>query len=135
MFFKEYRGTSNCSKIAPPSAVTSRVQSESNIAIEDNAAAPITSPSVTTRNIQAKVYPNPYTDRVNIQVTAKKDGKASLILYNMNGQRVATIFEGEMKAGTQTFNYAVPVHQRHGLIYIFRQNGEAETGKVLGLKR
>jgi|GEM_PF-3507319 len=137
MFFKEFRGTTSCNKITPPSTVTSKVQSGSSTASENGvttATAPPTSPAITNANIKAKVYPNPYTDRVNFQVTAKQEGKASLILYNMNGQRVATIFEGEMKAGTQTFNYNVPASLRHGLIYIFRQNGQAESGKLFGLK-
>jgi SprB repeat len=130
MFFKEFRGVSSCSKLVPPTTVTSSNQTTSSVAIEA-----ISLPENKPTEIQTKVYPNPFTDKVNIRVTATKDGKASLILYNMSGQKVATIFEGEMKAGTQTFTYTIPTTQRHGLIFIFRQNGKAETGKLFGVNR
>ena len=126
-------GASACSysliNVQPGSSYSRLIASESDLT---SAANPIQNAAVNT--IETKVYPNPYIDKVSIRVTSSQAGKASLILYNMSGQRVATIFEGEMKPGTQTFNYTVPVTQRRGLIYIFRQNGQAETGQIFGLK-
>jgi hypothetical protein len=52
-------------------------------------------------------YPNPFNPTTNIQFSVPQDGYASLKVYNMIGQEVATLFSGMAKAGhyiPATFN-------------------------------
>ena len=44
-------------------------------------------------------YPNPFNPATTIQFTLEKDGKALLKVYNILGQEVATLFNGDAKAG------------------------------------
>jgi hypothetical protein len=78
--------------------------------------------------------PNPYNDRIRFTVQSNVSGRGSLELYNMLGQRVKTIFEGEVQKGqVKTIEYAVPGAQRSGLIYMFRVGNERTSGKLIGL--
>jgi hypothetical protein len=52
-------------------------------------------------------YPNPFNPTTNIQFSVPQDGYASLKVYNILGQEVATLFSGMAKAGhyiPATFN-------------------------------
>ena len=44
-------------------------------------------------------YPNPFNPSTTIQFTLAEDGKATLKVFNILGQEVATLFEGEAQAG------------------------------------
>jgi hypothetical protein len=80
-------------------------------------------------------FPNPYIDQVTFNVTVKNAGKGSLVIYNMLGQKVTNLFEGNMQANsTQTIRYNVPFAQRKNLVYVFRQNDTISTGKLVSGK-
>lgn len=44
-------------------------------------------------------YPNPFNPTTTIEFTVPQDGRATLKIYNTLGQLVATIFDGDVKAG------------------------------------
>jgi hypothetical protein len=44
-------------------------------------------------------YPNPFNPTTMIEFTVPKDGHVSLTIYNSLGQLVATLFDGEARAG------------------------------------
>jgi hypothetical protein len=44
-------------------------------------------------------YPNPFNPATNMQFSVPQDGYASLKVYNMLGQEVATLFDGMAQAG------------------------------------
>ena len=45
--------------------------------------------------ISVNVYPNPVSDRAFVNITTNEKANAMVELYNINGQKVATIFDGE----------------------------------------
>ncbi len=44
-------------------------------------------------------YPNPFNPTTTMEFTVPEDGRVSLKIYNMIGQLVATLFDGDVKAG------------------------------------
>ncbi len=77
-------------------------------------------------------YPNPYNDKISFRLTARQTAKTSLVLYNMLGQKVANLFEGEMQANTTTnIEYNVPAAQRKNLVFVFRNGTYSTTGKLI----
>ena len=85
--------------------------------------------------VVVNAFPNPYIDQVTFNVTVKNAGKGSLVIYNMLGQKVTNLFEGNMQANsTQTIRYNVPFAQRKNLVYVFRQNDTISTGKLVSGK-
>lgn len=83
----------------------------------------------------SSVYPNPFNPRASFDLSVAQAQDVSVELYNVLGQRVATLFEGTLEAGaTQTFTI-----DGSGLAtgsYIVRVNGERfnETRRVTLLK-
>lgn len=47
------------------------------------------------------VYPNPFQDQVTLNFTVETAGQASLVIYDLKGKAVATLFEGPAEAGVQ----------------------------------
>ncbi len=44
-------------------------------------------------------YPNPFNPTTNIEFTIPEPGKATLLVFNMIGQHVATLFDGPAEGG------------------------------------
>jgi len=47
-------------------------------------------------------YPNPFNSITNISYTLSEPAHVKLSVYNMLGQKIATLFDGEMSAGTHS---------------------------------
>ncbi len=50
-------------------------------------------------------YPNPFNPSTAINFTLPQSGRATLTVYNVLGQRVATLVNGVMSAGSHTVNF------------------------------
>jgi hypothetical protein len=82
-----------------------------------------------------KAVPNPYSNHIRFLVTTPVSGKGVLELYNMYGQKVANVYQGNFEKGrTQTFDYNVPPTQVTNMIYVLRIGHQKVTGKLIGIK-
>lgn len=76
--------------------------------------------------------PNPYRDRIRLNIQSKVSGQGSLEIFNLMGQRVKTLYQGRIEAGqTRTIDYAVPMADRTDMIYILRVGDKLHTGKIM----
>ena len=57
-------------------------------------------------------YPNPFNPATRIRFQIPRDDLISLIVYNLTGQAVATVFHGELSAGTYELEWAA--HTQNG---------------------
>jgi len=79
--------------------------------------------------------PSPFNDRIRFSITPGVSGRGTLDLYNLLGQKIKTVFQGNVEKGrNQTIEYSVPNTQRSLLIYRFQVGTEHVTGKLVGLK-
>jgi len=78
-----------------------------------------------------KAYPNPFSDRVKFMVTSTVAGNGNLEIYNMLGQKVKTVYQGYITAGTQIFELSLPNKQVGNLVYVLRIGDKKMTGKIL----
>ncbi len=86
-------------------------------------------------SIKALAAPNPFNDRIRFTLQSSVSGKGSVALYNLMGQKVATVFQGYVQKGqVQTIEYSVPGSQRTNLIYVFSVGDQRTSGKLIGLK-
>lgn len=61
---------------------------------------------VATNNMSTGVFPNPFTTTVTFSFTSSVTGQASIMLYDMSGKMVATVFTGYMQKGvSQQINF------------------------------
>jgi len=99
--------------------------------------AGIASETVQQKSDKATVraYPNPYKDLVNFTIKSPVSGKASLEIYNMVGQKLAIVFQGNLKAGdVQNVQYNVPIGNRVSLVYKLTVGNQSFRGVLLPLK-
>jgi len=50
-------------------------------------------------------YPNPFNPQTTIQVDMDRTGSASLTIYNVIGQKIKTLFNGNLQKGLRTFSW------------------------------
>jgi hypothetical protein len=82
-----------------------------------------------------KAYPNPFSDRVKFLVTSGTAGRGSLEVYNMMGQKIKTVYQGFIAAGTQTFELSMPMQQIANLVYVLRVGDKKMSGKLLQINQ
>jgi hypothetical protein len=101
-----------------------------------------TEPSITNRsntgssevnvNMNVRAYPNPFSNRIQFTIESNISGRGTLVIYNMMGQKVKTVFEGHVSAGRgQVVEFKVPGLNRENLIYILTISGVQRTGKLI----
>lgn len=79
-------------------------------------------------------YPNPFNPSVTIDLAIPAKGRVRLDVFNLTGQRVATIFDEIVSAGTKTIPWNASGHSSG--VYFFRATFEeqSQTVKAILLK-
>jgi hypothetical protein len=85
--------------------------------------------------ITLKAFPNPFTSNVKFEITASEWGKGTLEIFNMLGQKVKTVFQGQVLQGTNTFQVALPLLRSGQLVYVLTTGDKRITGKLLQLNQ
>ncbi|MCP5061433.1 MAG: T9SS type A sorting domain-containing protein [Ignavibacteriae bacterium] len=65
-------------------------------------------------------YPNPFNPTTNVKVEMKAEGNASLKVYNLIGEEVLNVFEGELLAGIHEMN--INASNLPSGVYIYQLN-------------
>ncbi len=52
-----------------------------------------------------RAYPNPFNPTTTIRVEMAKTAEASLVIYNVMGQKVKTLHSGSLEKGTKNFKW------------------------------
>ena len=62
---------------------------------------------VTTADaLQLQANPNPFRDELSIRFTLPQAGPATLEVFNLRGQKVAELYNGEVTEGTHTLEFS-----------------------------
>jgi choice-of-anchor A domain-containing protein/uncharacterized repeat protein (TIGR01451 family) len=72
---------------------------DSPLAVENTQAVP-------TAFELSQNYPNPFNPSTKIRVSVPMTTKASISVYNILGQRIALLFNGELKCGVHEFDFS-----------------------------
>ena len=66
-----------------------------------------TCPAQSNRTLSrsSKNYPNPFNPATNIRFSLAESGETMLSVYNIQGQRVATLVNGSLPAGQHTVRF------------------------------
>ncbi|HXH19489.1 MAG TPA: hypothetical protein VNJ07_10440, partial [Chitinophagales bacterium] len=79
--------------------------------------------------VTLNAYPNPFSDRLNIDFTLPEDSRASLEVFNAAGQRLAVLFEGHARSSVLNKTEFKPAAAPDGII-IYRLR--TEQGSYIG---
>jgi hypothetical protein len=82
--------------------------------------------------ISVMAYPNPYLSIEHFTFKTSVAGRGSLVIYDVQGRKVATVFEGDLPPGDdRTITYNLGVIPQQPLIYIFTNGDQAIHGKLM----
>lgn len=79
-------------------------------------------------------YPNPFNPSTRISFTLEKEGHASLTVYNVLGQKVATILSQELQAGQHFVNFNASNLATGLYFYKLESGSNVSTKKMMLLK-
>jgi hypothetical protein len=127
-----FKGFLNSSELNCPTSTTGKKNTVLDESAFTSSAVADAAPQVSVDKLSVKAFPNPFVDELRFTVSVKEGGKGNLTVYNMLGQKVKTIFDGEFKSNSiQTIPYTVPGSVRTGLVYVLRINGQIRSGVLI----
>ncbi len=97
-------------------------------------SSPIT-PEAAKDAMTLKVAPNPFSHEATISYQVKMDSKVTLEVYNMQGAKIATLFEGQADAGVDySYKYISSDNTQQFLVVVLRSNYGTISERVIRLK-
>jgi hypothetical protein len=90
--------------------------------------------NIIASKLQVNAAPNPFFNRIRFTIESPVSGQGSLEVFNTLGQKVQTVFQGQIDAGQKQIDFAVPSSIKSNLIYVFRVGGHQVTGKLMNGK-
>jgi hypothetical protein len=102
---------------------------------DNSIAAPAKAQTEILNGTTVNAFPNPFNDRVKFVVTVPNSGYGTLELMNIQGQKIKTIYSGQIVKGGQVFEMEVPALRNNTMIYVFRMGGKQITGKLVQLNQ
>ncbi len=85
--------------------------------------------------LEVNIYPNPFKDNVNINVLPAKDTNVRIEIFDIYGNKVQTLFDGEVNANvTYTFEYDGEGTNESVLFYKIYTDRDVVEGKLLRVK-
>jgi len=120
--------TGNCQSTFSCTDAVANCNSSVSSRVSNTSESTVSEPTV-------KAYPNPFSDKINFVVTSSISGKGSLDVYNMMGQKVRTVYQGYISAGTQSFQMSSQKQQVANLIYVLRIGDKKISGRILQINQ
>lgn len=75
-------------------------------------------------------YPNPFSGMTNVEFRIPKEESVTLNVYNMLGEKVATLAQGTMSAGTRSISFSGDGLQNGIYFYRLTAGKNVQTGKM-----
>ncbi|MBN1780537.1 T9SS type A sorting domain-containing protein [bacterium] len=79
-------------------------------------------------------YPNPFNPVTNIEFTLAKPGHTTLDIYNIQGQLVASLVDGQMSSGLHRVNFNADQYESGVYFYKLRSGDFSEMKKMMLVK-
>jgi len=80
------------------------------------------------------IYPNPSNPKTTISYSIKNPSHVKLVIYNITGQKVATLVDKHMSVGSHSVIFDGSDFGSGVYLYKFNSKGFNKTGKMLLLK-
>ncbi|HXR80859.1 MAG TPA: T9SS type A sorting domain-containing protein [Saprospiraceae bacterium] len=80
-------------------------------------------------SITVKAMPNPFSNQVRFVINSTEQGDGTLDIFNMLGQKIKTVYQGNIPAGISYFDLKLP-SQRGNLVYVLKIGDQKITGKL-----
>jgi hypothetical protein len=128
----EYKGVVPCTAATvAPEVVTA---SSRTVVSEQTAKSATTYLGSANMNaaIDVKTIPNPFSSKVRFVISAEQDGNGTLEIFNLQGQKLRTIYSGFINRGTNFFDLTMPTNSNSAeLVYVLKVGSTKLSGKLI----
>lgn len=83
------------------------------------------------KRFDTKIWPNPATDRINIAIYSEKIESAEIILYDINGRALASVFKGNLTPGQNTIEWINTQNIKSGIYIVSISTGSYKDVKKI----
>ena len=101
--------------------------------IDDNNGDSIDNSNLPENYSISQNYPNPFNPTTNVKVNMSRNGNASLIVYNLLGEKMITAFNGFLQAGTHVLNIDAANLPSGVYVYQFNVENKFSQAKKMNL--
>jgi hypothetical protein len=82
--------------------------------------------------LSVRAMPNPFSNQVRFMIKTATSGMGSLDIYNLQGQKIKTVYSGYIRAGSSYFDLKFADHTNTSqLVYVLSINGEKVSGRLI----
>jgi hypothetical protein len=74
--------------------------------------------TVPESQILIKGYPNPFNNGIRLEISIPKNDLYTIDIYNLSGQKIKTLFEGNMNRGNHSYKWEVDTNISSGLYFM-----------------
>jgi hypothetical protein len=115
-----------------PAAVTNTTTTTTNKTLAaEQAARYLGSASLTENTVNVKTIPNPFRNNVRFVITSPEAGNGVLDVFNIQGQKIRTVYQGYISAGANFFDLSLPENSRAEYIYVLKMGDRKVSGKLM----
>lgn len=84
-------------------------------------------------NPRISIYPNPFTDKVNIDLEGYSDDEVMIEIYDVRGEKMNSLLKGKVSTGRQTFIWQVQKYDgaANGIYWIRVTQGEHSISRKI----
>jgi N-acetylneuraminic acid mutarotase len=80
-------------------------------------------------------YPNPFNNSIRLEISIPENGDYVMDIYNITGQKVNTLYQGNLKKGYHSYRWQVDSHISSGLyVMIVKSNKYFQKYKMIYVK-
>ena len=91
-------------------------------------------PSIPDHFSLSQNYPNPFNPTTTISYQLPTDSKVELSIYDMNGHKITSLINGNIKTGYHTVNWDASSYPSGLYFYRLNAGSYSETKKMLLIK-
>ena len=84
-----------------------------------------------TRFALAQNYPNPFNPSCDILYALPQACRVWLGIYDIQGQKIRTVYQGYISAGANFFDLSLPENSRAEYIYVLKMGDRKVSGKLM----
>jgi hypothetical protein len=80
-------------------------------------------------------YPNPFNNSINLDISIPESGDYAMEIYNITGQRIHTLYKGNLTRGSHSYKWQVDSNISSGLYFmIVQSNKQIQKFKMIYVK-
>ncbi|MFM2145773.1 MAG: hypothetical protein RL732_609 [Bacteroidota bacterium] len=99
-------------------------------ATRKNAVAAEQLPAISQKALSVVTMANSFKNGVRFMITAPRAGNGVLELYDTNGKKIKTLYQGSLNAGLNYFDLSLPENSRSAYVYLMSMGEQKVSGQV-----